>query len=380
MKPSHSIDSSLRDNRRLTAIDLFAGAGGLSLAFHTQGFEVLAAVEFDARAMETYRTSFVARCSSSTVALLRDVAEPETLGALQDVLAERRLDVLIGGPPCQDFSPARLKREPVEGRASLVLTYIDLLRELRPRAFLFENVPGLRTADGGRHWAGLQERLEANGYVVESRELDAADFGVPQRRSRLFVVGLHEGEAARFEFPAGAQARVTVGQTFAEFVGHLPPVEPGGHPAGDPNHHARRHQQDTLDLFALIRQGESWREARARGGRVLACHEDHNGHYDVYGRIDPNKVAPTMTGGCTNPSKGRFIHPEYHRGLTVREAALLQTFPPDWEFCGGIERQSQQVGNAVPIRLGQALAGAVREALGSYSAGFGDGNAAGTLK
>jgi DNA (cytosine-5)-methyltransferase 1 len=112
---------------------------------------------------------------------------------------------LIGGPPCQDFSPARLKREPVEGRASLVLTYIDLLRRLKPRAFLFENVPGLRTADGGRHWARLRKRLERNGYVVQACELNAEDFGVPQRRRRLFVVGLREGEMARFEFPVGRE-------------------------------------------------------------------------------------------------------------------------------------------------------------------------------
>lgn len=358
-------DASLRSpgTPRLTAIDLFAGAGGLSYAFHTRGFDVLAAVELDHKAMETYETSFVNRHSPATRAIRGDVAAPETLDILREVTANRRLDVLIGGPPCQDFSPARLKREPVTGRASLVLTYIDLLRELTPRAFLFENVPGLLTADGGRHWDRLQRRLEHIGYTVQAREVYAEAFGVPQRRRRLVVVGLRESEPTSFTFPEGRDAHVTVGETFAEHARHLPHVEPGTHPPDDPNHRARRHRQETLDLLALIKPGESWREAYERGGRKLACHEGHNGHYDVYGRIDPTKIAPTMTGGCTNPSKGRFIHPEYHRGLTVREAALLQTFPPDWRFHGGIERESQQVGNAVPIRLGQALAEAVAETL-----------------
>lgn len=360
---SRSHAAARRDAQRLTAVDLFAGAGGLSYAFHSRGFHIVAAVELDAKAIETYRASFVERYSPSTTPIHRDVSAPETLAALRALVGSRPLDILIGGPPCQDFSSARLKRKPVKGRASLVLTYIDLLSALQPRAFLFENVPGLLTADAGRHWARLQARLESNGYIVQARELDAANFGVPQRRRRLFVVGVQESEARAFAFPEGTAPSITVAETFAEHAHHLPAVEPGCHPPGDPNHRARRHRQETLDLFALIEPGESWRDARDKGGRTLPCHQGHNGHYDVYGRIDATMVAPTMTGGCTNPSKGRFIHPEHDRGLTVREAALLQTFPPDWRFFGGIERESQQVGNAVPIKLGLALADAVQQTL-----------------
>ena len=150
-----------RDAGRLTVLDLFAGAGGLSYAFHEEGFDVLAAVELDGRAIETYTESFVGRYSPKTEPIHGDVTHPETKARIEKAVETKGLDVLIGGPPCQDFSPARLKREPVEGRASLVFTYIDLMRELRPRAFLFENVPGLLNADGGRHWRRLKERLEA---------------------------------------------------------------------------------------------------------------------------------------------------------------------------------------------------------------------------
>lgn len=355
-----------RDAPVLTAVDLFAGAGGLSYAFHTCGYEVRAAVEIDDKAIATYRESFVAACSPTTQALCADVRDDKTIKLLRQAIGARRLDVLIGGPPCQDFSPARLKREKVKGRASLVLRYIEILGLLKPRAFLFENVPGLLTADGGKHWQNLRGALGDKGYVVSTGELDAQDFRVPQRRRRLFVVGVHQDEGSTFEFPPGdSNSPLTVGEVFARHADVLPDVAPGKHPAGDKNHKARNHRPETVSLLELIRPGESWRHARDRGGRVLRCHEGHNGHYDVYGRIDPDAVAPTMTGGCTNPSKGRFIHPQYHRGLTVREAALLQTFPPGWRFLGGIERESRQVGNAVPIKLGQALANAMRQALGT---------------
>lgn len=107
-----------------------------------------------------------------------------------------------------------------------------------------------------------------------------------------------------------------------------------------------------VKYFSQIPPGGSWRDADRR----LPCQVGHNGHYDTYGRMRGDEIAPTLTGGCTNPSKGRFIHPTQDRGLTVREAALLQTFPRDWYFHGGVESQSLQVGNAVPVKLGEALA------------------------
>jgi DNA (cytosine-5)-methyltransferase 1 len=352
-------------SRRLAAIDLFAGAGGLSFGFLQAGFDILAAVEMDDRAVDTYRTSFVRRHSPTTKCLHADVSAPLTLSKLEEIVGDRELDALIGGPPCQDFSPARLRRQPKTQRAALVFSYIDLVGALRPRAFLFENVPGLLTADEGRHWGGLVERLSGHGYSVLPKEMDAQDYGVPQRRRRLFVVGVREDVNRSFEFPPKVDSITTVGATFDLYSDVLPEVLPGRHPPGDPNHKARNHRSETLALLANVEPGESWREARERGSRVLKCHESHNGHYDVYGRIDASQVAPTITGGCTNPSKGRFIHPRYHRGLTVREAALLQTFPPDWRFCGGIERESLQVGNAVPVKLANALAKALRDTLGA---------------
>ena len=181
----------------------------------------------------------------------------------------------------------------------------------------------------------------------------------------MIVVGVRQDVDQSFVFPQPIGGRTTVGEVFLRHREVLPEVAPGAHPASDPNHKALRHRPATLELLALVKPGESWREVRDRGGRVLKCHRNHNGHYDVYGRIDPHQVAPTITGGCTNPSKGRFIHPVHHRGLTVREAALLQTFPPDWTFVGGVESESLQVGNAVPVALAAALGTALHRTLSS---------------
>ncbi len=350
---------------KLLAIDVFAGAGGLSLGFHRAGFHIVAAVELNAKAAQSYSQSFVSRLSEKTACLQADVADGTTVSRLKKLMNGRQLDALIGGPPCQDFSPARLRRQPLGRRASLVFKYLDLVDELRPRAFLFENVPGLLQADSGRHWTRLSRQLGELGYWLHHRELDAQDYGVPQRRRRLIVVGVRKDVDQPFEFPQPIGERTTVGEVFRRHQNVLPEVAPGAHPPSDPNHKARRHRPATLELLALVKPGESWREVRDRGGRVLDCHQGHNGHYDVYGRIDPDQVAPTITGGCTNPSKGRFIHPVHDRGLTVREAALLQTFPPEWTFVGGVESESLQVGNAVPVALAAALGTSLRRTLSS---------------
>lgn len=342
-----------------TVVDLFAGAGGLSLAFHLEGFRVTAAVELDANACRTYRRSFMASSRSpETILVEAGVEEGSTLLRLQEALKGERLDVLVGGPPCQDFSPARARIRKRGGmlpqRSNLVRAYLECVRVLRPRAFLFENVPGLKATTG--IWQRLVEDLAEAGYEIENAEVEAARFGVPQRRKRLIVVGTLRGEVGPFAFPQGA---ADPGLTVATALRGLSSLRAGEKDPHVPNHYARAHRKEMVDYFATIEQGKSWRH----GARILDCHKTHNGHWDVYGRIKADELAPTITCGCTNPSKGRFIHPDDHRGLTVREAARLQTFPDDWVFEGGVESESRQVGNAVPIKLGRALASQVRQVL-----------------
>lgn len=344
-----------------TVIDLFSGAGGLSFSFHQEGFRVVACVDNDPDAIETYRASMVGRHSPETAVFHTDVRDPCLISALQRALAGRRLDVLVGGPPCQDFSPACLKRKRREDRMTLVADYLRILGNLMPQVFLFENVPGLLKADEGSHWRAIEEQVGTLGYSVTHQLLNAQDFEVPQRRQRLFVVGFVKTPQASFCFPEPSSRRVTV----RDAIGCLKPLQAGHGDRNDPNHRARSHRPHIVEYLKQIPPGGSWRSRKDL--RVLACHSGHNGHYDVYGRIEYDEVSPTITGGCTNPSRGRFIHPTQHRGLTVREAALLQTFPKDWRFHGGIESASQQVGNAVPINLGRALARCVKRSLESLA-------------
>lgn len=340
-----------------TVIDLFSGAGGLSAGFHQEGFRVVACVENNRDAVATYRESMVRRKSPQTTILETDIRSPDVLQRLRDTLQGGTLDVLVGGPPCQDFSPARLKSKKCTERVSLVSDYLRVLADLRPRVFLFENVPGLLRADEGAHWATIRRKLGRLRYSVVHKVLNAEDFGVPQRRSRLFVMGWLEGTHSAYAFPTPDGPRVTV----REAISHLKPLRAGSGDHNDPNHRARAHSAEIVEYMRQIPPGGSWRNCREY--RVLTCHLRHTGHYDVYGRINYDAIGPTITGGCTNPSRGRFIHPTQNRGLTVREAALLQTFPEDWRFSGGIESASQQVGNAVPVKLGAALARSVRSAL-----------------
>lgn len=307
--------------------------------------------------METYKSSFVGTHSPTTKAILGDLSQPGVVSRLKEIVGNQHLDVLIGGPPCQDFSPARLRHRRRMSRMGLIGEYLKILGDFAPTAFLFENVPGLLAVDGGSHWEHVLHECENMGYLVLGKVLDAQEHGVPQRRRRLFVVGIASSRGMSFRFPVPTEPTSNVWQT----IGKLLPLEAGEVDPNDPDHLARNHRPATVEYLKQIGPGQSWRDVRE--SRVLDCHKGHNGHYDVYGRMEGDRVAPTITGGCTNPSKGRFIHPTQNRGITVREAALLQTFPPDWHFFGGIEAASRQVGNAVPINLGRKLAAAMRVTL-----------------
>lgn len=339
----------------LTAVDLFAGAGGLSFAFHQAGFTVSAAVERNEDAAKTYQNSFIGRHSAVTKLLNCDVRDYRVASSLLSL--GHKIDVVIGGPPCQDFSRATSDEKRTGKRANLLSAYLKLIDLLRPSYFVLENVPNLKRHADGIYWNSIDTWCKKNDYFLTASVLRAEDFGVPQRRHRLVVVG---SRTTKFRFPLPTAARMT---TVDEAIGHLPKLS-AGEESDDPMHYARSHRENIVKYLRSIPAGGAWRDA----DRVLDCHKDHNGHYDVYGRIHGNKIAPTITGGCTNPSKGRFIHPYQHRGLTVREAALLQTFPSDWYFHGGIESQSLQVGNAVPVALGSVLANSVKRQFNDFAA------------
>lgn len=359
--------ATMNSKASLKAVDLFAGAGGLSLSAQACGAEVVFAVENDRHAAETYRRNFLDPESGSGPRLY----EESILDLDANKLASRHFeagsecDILLGGPPCQGFSTHRIKDAGVDDpRNHLIYSYFEFISALRPRAFLMENVPGILWP---RHKEFLQEfyRL-ANGlgYTVRSPQVvDARDFGVPQRRKRVFVVGFRDVVNLNCEWPPkathGPRNNSDGLQEWSNCADAFRPAH-----VDDPNDVHMMHGPELIEVFRNTPlNGGSRRDS----GRVLRCHEKHDGHKDVYGRIDPRQPAPTMTTACINPSKGRFVHPTLHHGITVRQAARIQDFPDHFVFAGGLIAAGKQIGNAVPQKLGSALVEAILDELDNHS-------------
>ncbi len=321
--------------RRASAIDLFCGCGGLTVGLKQAGFGVIGAVEIDPLAAGAYRMNH-----RRTVVWETDIQELDVANVKRLLdLREGDLDLLAGCPPCEGFSSLRtLNGSRVTGdpRNDLVFEFLRFAKGLRPKAIMIENVPGLA---GDWRMNSLRRGLSRMGYICNLGVLDAADYGVPQRRRRLLLLG---SRGVAIAFPEPARTRRTV----RDAIGSLPRCGT----SGDPLHDLRESRSARIvkmiakipaDGGSRVQIGEKYR---------LECHRRCDGFSDVYGRMAWDKVAPTITGGCVNPSKGRFLHPSEHRAITLREAALLQTFPIDYRFPlkAGKYAVAALIGNALP--------------------------------
>jgi DNA (cytosine-5)-methyltransferase 1 len=355
----------------LSAIDLFCGAGGTGVGFIDAGYNILGALDNDANAAQTYSNNLGIKVLEEDI---REV-DPNWLRN-QLGLGVGKLGVLAGCPPCQGFSRIRNKHGASDERNSLVLRYSSFVEEFKPKFALFENVPGLtRSTHGKRYYQQLLSALRALNYNPREFLLDAADFGVPQRRRRVIVVAGRDnvmpppivpthGHPSSVEvLRGGRKPWVTV----REAIRHYPPLQAGEKSASIPNHVAARtgmsvRGKRVLEFIKRIPKDGGSRHDLPRN-EWLKCHKHVNGFKDVYGRLGWDVPSNTMTGGCTNPSKGRFVHPTQHRALTPREAATLQSFPDSFVFYGA--RIAQQIGNAVPPMLARAVADALAPLLAS---------------
>lgn len=320
-----------------TAIDLFCGCGGMTCGLKMAGFRVLGAVDNNPLAVKTYRQNHPEVHVWETDIRTLSVADvKEKLS-----LAEGQLDLVAGCPPCQGFSSLRTlngNRAIEDDRNNLILEFLRFIRGLKPRFVMMENVPAM-----GKDWRYVEfrEELESLGYRCLQDVLDVANFGVPQRRRRfVFIAGLR----CEVAFPEPDKSRVTVRSA----IGALPAPSP--ETGCDPLHDYREHRSKrVMDLIRAIPKNGGSRKALGPD-RQLTCHKHCDGFKDVYGRMRWDDVSPTITSGCTNPSKGRFLHPEQDRAITLREAALLQSFPPDYKFSleRGRSGVATLIGNALP--------------------------------
>jgi DNA (cytosine-5)-methyltransferase 1 len=335
-----------------SAVDLFSGCGGLTEGLRQAGFRVLGAVDNDALAVETYRKNH------RDVVLWEADIRTVTGTALLRRLGLRRgeLDLLAGCPPCQGFSRLRTKNRTGidDERNDLVLEFLRLVRELFPRAVMMENVPAL--ADDPRI-ERVKSELRDLGYEIRADVLDAGDYGVPQRRRRFVLIASRVG---RVRFGRRARVKRTVRHAFAR---------------------VRPRKRDQLHNYPDVRSARILDRIRSipkdGGSRSalptkfqLKCHKKTDGFKDVYGRMSWDDVAPTITGGCVNPSRGRFLHPEEHRSITLREAAALQTFPPRYFISmeRGKYAAAQMIGNALPPEFIRRHAAALHRLLQSAPA------------
>lgn len=335
--------------RPLIAIDLFSGCGGLSLGLTRAGFRVLTAVDVWDTALKSYQRNLPHRTICADVSQFGD----ELLRSHQ-VKVPEELDLVAGGPPCQGFSIQRIGADH-DPRNSLVLQFARVVLELRPKAFLMENVTGLLGKRGKEVADAFRKTLTRGGYEITSTIINAADYGLPQLRRRVFIVGWRSPINGAFRFPLPTHDPSTY-RTVMDVISDLPHA-PARESANDPLHFKMRLSALNEKRLSMIPPGKGF-ESLPPELRVQ-CHRNGSakiGHRNVYGRLAADRPAGTITARFDSFTRGMFAHPVENRNITLREGARLQTFPDSFEFIGTQEDIAAQIGNAVPPQLGEILA------------------------
>lgn len=320
---------------QLYSIDIFSGCGGLSEGMHQADFKTQIAFEIDEIASKTYKLNH-----PDTAIITKDIRKV-SISEIKRKLNGKKIHLLAGCPPCQGFSSIRrLNRvEPVaDDRNNLILEFVRLVKALKPYTLMMENVPGLV------HYALFNEALvilkEAGYKWIDYKVVNVKNYGVPQSRRRLVLVGSRLGEI-KVAKPTNEK------KTVRQVIGNLPLPEK----SKDPIHKIFPiHTPEVQERIEMTpKNGGSRKDLPKK--YLLKCHQSDNvGFNDVYGRLRWDDYSTTITGGCLNPSKGRFLHPEQNRCISAREAALLQSFPSDYKFPSDTPRTNLAllIGNALP--------------------------------
>ena len=390
------------DNTDLSCIDLFSGAGGMAEGFRQAGFKVLSANDADPASTETFRYNFPeTRFIKGPIELL----QPENLINGHSI-GEGEIDCVIGGPPCQAFSINNHRRSAEDDRAGLFRDYVRIVKALKPRTLVMENVPGILSIDNGAVVKEIEESLAALGYQSKTRVLYAEEYGVPQERRRVFITATRLGWDDSL-IPDGTYGprpkpsehsgsfihrwRRCEGMTYGHMnsltvgaaIGDLPEIENGGGSDkmkfGRPpttqlqnllrgkaeyvyNHRTRCLSENMMKRIQEVPEGGSWRDLPWDLLTAGMKRANRNSHTKRYGRPRTRSRSCTILTKC-DPHWGSYIHPTQNRTLSVRETARLQSFPDRFWFSGGIGKQYAQVGNAVPPLLAAAIANSVKQYL-----------------
>jgi DNA (cytosine-5)-methyltransferase 1 len=331
-----------QEKKKPVFIDLFAGAGGMSIGYEKAGFKLVAATDWDHWCCETLKANH-----KDSFVYEGDI-EKIDLDDFSGKLPVKEIDLIVGGPPCQGFSQLG-KREKTDPRNQLWRQYMRFVAYFRPKVFVIENVPQLLTSE---EYPQIKEYAEKLGYIIKEKVLHAVDYGAPQKRKRAIVIG------SRIGAPVHPEPTHVNGQKISLLTQNLKPWKT---------------VRDAIGDLPLIPNSENWHIGRnptpmslmrykavPPGGNRFDLPIDLtpecwkrkvSGSTDVFGRLEWDKPSLTIRTEFYKPEKGRYLHPEAHRPITIREAARLQTFPDDYVFVGSKVQVAKQIGNAVPCEL-----------------------------
>lgn len=341
---------------KYTCIDSFCGAGGLGLGLKNAGFDILLSFDIDPICINTINTNKKYFDHSAEVADIADLLNGHLLKKCN--LKRGELFLLAGGPPCQGFSVQR-RGSDIDPRNDLVLKYGQMINELYPMYFVMENVSGIAGKRGKTILQQLVEYVEDIGYSVHVELLDAQDYGVPQRRKRYIIIGERKDMGENYTYPKP----LNIHRTVRDAIGLLPiPPEDGTDHPDISLHRRDRLSELNLQRIRAIKEGQGRDDLPS--DLLADCHKIDSsviGFRSVYGRMAWDEVAPTITARFDSFTRGKFGHPVQDRSVSLREGALLQTFPIDFEFTGNKVDVARQIGNAVPPIMAECIGRSILE-------------------
>lgn len=358
-----------------TCIDLFSGAGGFALGFKKAGFKILAASDIWEIASKTYIKNH-----KEVNYLLKDINELNGSELLELAgISRGEVDVIIGGPPCQGFSTVG-KRDEEDPRNLLFKEYVRIVDEISPKCFVMENVVGIISMNGGEIYKNIFKLFENIGYKLESRVLNAVDYGVPQNRERVIFIGTRLNAKIKYPEKTHSESDNSLKPyiTLEDAIGDLPIIESQetSESYDKPeksyyqklmregvlnltHHSCGKHSDKLLKMMEYISEGSSVWESED----IPIQLKPTSGYGNTYARLDSKMPGMTITRNFNCVSSSRCIHPKSNRGLTAREAARIQSFPDKYHFVGNKSEVALQIGNAVPPILAENIAMAIKKIL-----------------
>lgn len=341
---------------KVKAIDLFCGIGGLSHGLIKEKIPVIAGYDIDSSCKFAYEKNNKAKFIDKDVSLV-------TKEEINELYGDADIKILVGCAPCQPFSTYTNKNKRFKDEKWMLLyKFAEIIEKVNPDIISMENVPQVINY---QVYKDFVSKLVDMGYSVDDHKVFCPDYGIPQNRTRLVLLASKLGDIKLINKTHTKNKYRTVEQT----IGKLPPIADGEACKKDPLHISRKLSEKNKQRIQASKQGGSWRDWDKE--LILKCHQKESGktYSSVYGRMSWDKPSPTMTTQCIGLGNGRFGHPEQDRAISLREAALFQTFPKSYKFIDNkkqplkIGEIARQIGNAVPVKLGQVVAKSINKHL-----------------